>query len=217
MTQTALVAGATGLVGSELLHRLLADARYGKVTALTRRPLELVHPRLENLIVSFNELGAQGQALRADHVFCCLGTTRRQAGSKAALERVDYHMVLDLARAAHAAGAERFLVVSAVGARANSPVHYLRVKGRMEQAVADVGFAATHILQPSLLLGARAQLRPLERCAQRCAPLLSRALPDALAAWRPVPAADVAARLIELAQLDRSGTYRHVMAPPPPP
>ena len=145
--RTALVAGATGAVGKLLLERLLADARYGRVKVLTRRPLAQNHPKLEALTLDDTGPALLGAKLAADDVFCCLGTTLKKAGSKAAFERVDYHLVLELARAARAQGAEQFLVVSSVGASLKAGSFYLRVKARMEQAVQELPVdehSATH-------------------------------------------------------------------------
>lgn len=209
MSKIALVAGGTGLVGSCLLRRLLDDPRYAKVKLLSRRAPDLQHAKLELLLADLANLS--GVDLAADDVYCCLGTTLRQAGSKAAFERVDYHMVVDLARAAKKAGAQQFLVVSSLGASTRSPAFYSRVKGRMEQAVSEAGFATVQILRPSLLLGARAQQRPAEDLAQRAAPLLRLLLRGPLAAYRPITADQVAAEMQRLAALEQLGTHVHVL------
>lgn len=209
MTRTALVAGATGLVGTHLLHELLARPEYGDVRVLGRRPPPLESPRLHFLQTDFGDLDTLGPALAADDVYCCLGTTIRKAGSQAAFERVDYHMVVDLARAAHKAGAHRFLVVSAVGASVSSPAFYSRVKGRMEQAVGALPFEAVHVVQPSLLLGERAEARPAERLGQLAAPLLAPLLRGALARYRPIEAAEVARSLVTLALRADRGVHVH--------
>lgn len=214
MSRIAVVAGGTGLVGAALLRRLVADPRYGEVRALGRRPPPLQHARLQFLQSDFGDLGRLGARLAADHVFCCLGTTIRAAGSQTAFERVDYHMVVDLARAAQAAGARRFIVVSAVGASARSPAFYSRVKARMEQAVLALPFEAVHVVRPSLLLGERAELRPGERLGQALAPLLSPVLRGPLARYRPVRADEVAAAMITLALDGAPGAHVHELPLP---
>lgn len=207
MSRTAVVAGATGLVGGMLLQQLAARAEYGEIRVLGRRAPPLAAVRF--FATDFSDLDALGDALAADDVYCCLGTTLRQAGSKAAFERVDYHMVVDLARAAKKAGARQFIVVSAVGASLNSPAFYSRVKARMEQAVGGLGFEATHVVRPSLLLGRRRELRPAERAAQQAAPLLGWLCIGPLRKYRPVAAADVAAAMIALALREQHGTHLH--------
>lgn len=207
--RTALVAGATGAVGSALLGQLLADARYGQVKVLLRRPLPLQQVKLLPLTLTDNGPAALGAALAADDVFCCLGTTQKKAGSKAAFERVDYHLVLELARAAQAAGAQQFLVVSSVGASLKARSFYLRVKARMEQAVLDLGFASTHILRPSLLIAERSESRPGEWLGQQLAPLVNPLLQGGLAKYRSIAAEEVAAAMLTLALRRRAGGHIH--------
>lgn len=199
MSRTALVAGATGLVGGALLRELSARAEYSEIRVLGRRPPALESGRIRFIATDFANLDALGGALAVDDVYCCLGTTIRKAGSRPAFERVDYHMVVDLARATQKAGAHRFLVVSAAGASPTSPAFYSRVKARMEEAVSALPFEAVRIVRPSLLLGARAESRPGERLGQLVAPLLAPLLRGPLAKYRPVEAADVARALVELA------------------
>lgn len=206
---TALVAGPTGAVGRALLTQLLANPRYSTVKALSRRSLGLSHPKLQELRFDGEDLDRLGGALAADDVYCCLGTTLKQAGSKAAFERIDYHLVLDVARASKAQGASQFLVVSAVGASLRSPAFYSRVKARMELALAEVGFRTLHIIRPSLLLAERADWRPAEWLASKAAPLINRALTGELAKYRAVRVEAVAAAMIELAGRNTEGIHRH--------
>jgi uncharacterized protein YbjT (DUF2867 family) len=210
MSRTAVIAGATGLVGSALLQQLLASARYSQVIALARRPLAITHPKLRGVHSTLEDFDTLAEPLTADDAFCCLGTTTAKAG-KVGLERVDYHMVVDFARAAHAAGARRFAVVSSIGASARSPAHYSRVKARMEQAVAEIGFDGVDILRPSLLLGARSDSRPAEDLAQRLAPLLAPLFVGPLKPYRPVAAAEVARVMIECVQEPVQGLRIHTL------
>lgn len=209
VVRTALVAGATGAVGSALLALLLADARYGQVKVLLRKPLDTTHPKLVQLTLTEAGPARLGNALAADDVFCCLGTTQKKAGSKAAFERVDYHLVLDVARAARSSGARQFLVVSSVGAALKARSFYLRVKARMEQAVLDLGFDATHILRPSLLIAERSESRPGEWLGQQLAPLINPLLKGGLAKYRSISAEDVAAAMLTLALRDLPGGQVH--------
>jgi uncharacterized protein YbjT (DUF2867 family) len=192
MARSAVIAGATGLVGRSLLERLVGDARYTALHVLGRRAPAVVSTKVRFIATDFGDLAAHAAQLAVDDVFCCLGTTIRAAGSQPAFERVDYHMVVDLARAAHQAGAKRFLVVSAVGASERAAAFYSRVKGRMEKAVGAVPFEALHIVRPSLLLGARAERRPAETRqrlpqALRCQwyPRGATYAPDSTSPWEP--------------------------------
>jgi uncharacterized protein YbjT (DUF2867 family) len=208
MTRTALLAGPTGLVGSELLKLLLADPGYREVRALSRRPLPIEHAKLEVLITDYADVRKLGPGLGVDDVFCCLGTTLRTAGSRAAFERVDYGMVLDLARATREAGAARFVVVSAAGT-SDSGAFYSRVKARMERDVATLGFPVVHIVRPSLLLGGRSEHRPGESIAQKLSPLLAPLMRGPLLKYRPVQASEVAQAMVALAKRDEAGTHVH--------
>lgn len=216
MTRTAVVAGHTGLVGRHLLDLLLDDARYGRVIAIGRRAPERTHARLDVVTTELGELSRLGDRIAADDAFCCLGTTIKAAGSKAAFERVDYHMVVDFARAAHATGARRCFVVSSLSADPRSPVYYSRVKGRAEQALREVGFDALHIVRPSLLLGQRGEHRPGEALAQRVAPLIGPLMRGGLAKYRPVEARDVARAMQSLSHHgeDERGAFVHTLPLP---
>lgn len=209
MNRTAVVAGATGLVGGALLRQLLASGDYARVTVLGRRAPAERSGKLKFVASDFTNLESLAAELAVDDVFCCLGTTLRKAGSQAAFERVDYHMVVDLARAAKKAGARQFLVVSSVGTSARSPAFYSRTKARMEQAVGEVGFATTHVVRPSLLLGRRAESRPAEDLAQKLAPLVAPLMRGRLRKYRPVRADDVAAALVQLALRGERGLHLH--------
>ncbi|MFY0573803.1 oxidoreductase [Cystobacter fuscus] len=196
-TRTALVAGASGLVGGWLLDSLLADSRYREVHSLGRRALPRQHPKLVQHTVDFARLG--GEALpAAQDAFCCLGTTIKKAGSQEAFRAVDHDAVLAFAQAARAAGVQRFLVVTALGANARSRIFYNRVKGQVEEALASVGFESLVILQPSLLLGER----PERRTGERAAAAVSRALAPLLRplSSRPIEARTVARAMVTLAR-----------------
>jgi uncharacterized protein YbjT (DUF2867 family) len=205
----ALVAGGSGLVGGLLLDALLASSDYSRVFAVSRRPLAREQPRLANRIVQFDRLESQLQGLACHDAFCCLGTTIRAAGSQEAFRRVDVDYTLSFAKAARAAGAQRFVVVSSVGADTRSKNFYLRTKGEMENALAQLGFPALDILQPGLLLGLRRQARPLELAAQLAMPLANFLLLGPRTIYRAIPARTVAAAMLGAARSGRRGTYRY--------
>lgn len=201
--RTAVVAGATGLVGRELIIRLLREPRYARVVALTRRPLSLADSRLAEVDAAYDRLptllgGVTGEDASVD-VFCCLGTTLRAAGSEAAFRRVDHDYVLALGRWARTAGAHRMVVVSALGADAGSHVFYNRVKGEMERDLAALGLASLVIVRPSLLAGDREGFRLGERLALIATRPLRALLPARI---RPVAAADVAQSMLNAALAD---------------
>lgn len=205
----ALVAGASGLIGGFLVRTLLEAPEYSRVFALTRRPLGREHPKLANRIVNFARLEEQLKGLSAQDAFCAIGTTIADAGSQEAFRAADVDAVLLFARAARAAGATRFVVVSSVDADSRSKRFYLRTKGEMEEAVSDIGFPAVDILQPSLLLGPRKQLRPLEITGRIFAPFLNPLLTGKREAYRAIPAETVARAMLGAARVGRRGIYRY--------
>lgn len=203
----AWIAGASGLVGDELLRLVLKVEDYGRVTALTRRPLRIEHPRLANRIVSFARLREQLQGVPCHDAFCCLGSTIRKAGTPQAFRAVDFDLVLAFAQVARAAGAQRLVVVSSAGAAPGARHFYLRVKGEAEQALGGMGFPCLDILQPGLLLGSRRELRPLEQAAGVVMRLLNPLLRGSLAQYRAIAARDVALAMLGAARSGRRGIY----------
>ncbi len=198
--RSALVLGATGLVGSHCLDLLVADDAYSRVVVLARDPLPRHLPKLLWHVVDFDRLAELGGLLRADDVFCCLGTTIRAAGSKEAFARVDFGYVVEAARVAAENGAGQLLLVSAVGADPESRVFYSRVKGQVEQAVRELPFRGVHIFRPSLLLGRRQHPRPRERVAAAIMVPLSLLLVGPARKYRPVSAAALAAAMVAVAK-----------------
>src|SRR5258706_5794924 len=206
--RVALVAGASGMVGVALVRALIAGGEYARVIALTRRPLPIESPRLANRIIRFEAMEEQLRAVVCDGVLCCLGTTRREAGSAQAFRGVDHDLVLRFARWAQASGAKTMVVVSSVGAAAESGNLYLRVKGETDLALEALGFRSLHLMQPSLLLGTRPQWRMAEALGRFVAPLLNPLLLGRQARWRAIDAGAVAAAMRAAALSGRPGTYR---------
>ena len=199
-----LILGATGQVGHLLLRLALAHAAVTGVTAPTRRPLD-PHPRLLNPIVDYRALPADKPWWAADAVACALGTTLRQAGSRAAFREVDHDHVLAAARHTRAAGTPAFLLVSAMGANSGSRGFYLRVKGETESDLAALGFSSLTLLRPGLMdPGAeRHDSRPAESLALRVMRLADPLLPKR---YRTVGTQTVAAVLLARAISREPGT-----------
>ncbi len=194
--RTALLAGASGLVGRYLLDQLTGAPEYDRVVAVVRRPLEFEHPKLVEVVADFAALERLPEPLRGDDAFCCLGTTRKRAGSRAAFRAVDHGAVLAFAWAAQRGGARRFFTVSALGADPASRFFYNRVKGETEEALGVLGFATLGIFRPGLLLGPREEVRVGERLAAAALALASPLLLGRLARYRPVHAAVVARAMV---------------------
>jgi uncharacterized protein YbjT (DUF2867 family) len=208
-SRTALLVGATGLVGGHCLDLLLADPRYARVVVLARRAPDREDDTLDVRVVDFDTLGTpDGVSLPpVDDVYCALGTTIAAAGSREAFYRVDHDYPVTVARLAHAAGARRLALVSSIGARPTAGNYYLRVKGETERDVASVGYGCLEILRPGLLLGQRPRRRPKEAVAsvvtRAAAPLLA----GRLRAYRPVDARQVAAAMIAALARAEPGTH----------
>jgi uncharacterized protein YbjT (DUF2867 family) len=193
-SRTALVAGATGLVGREILQGLLADDSVAAVHVLARRPIGLQHPKLTAQIVDFAALPALPAI---DEAYLALGTTIKVAGSQSAFRAVDFDANLAVAKAARAAGATRLGLVSAMGADVRSSLFYNRVKGELEDALAQLGYATLVIARPSFLAGDREALgqpvRGGEKLALRVSQWLRPVIPANL---RSIAVKDVAAALL---------------------
>lgn len=205
----ALVAGATGLIGGYLIDTLIAAPEYARVYALTRRPYARDHAKIANRIVVFEKMVQQLKGLVAHEAFCCIGTTIAEAGSQEAFREADVDAVLLFAQAARVAQCTRFVVVSSVGASLDSKKFYLRTKGEMEDAIARVGFTSVDILQPSLLLGPRKAVRPLEITARLFAPLFNPLLTGTREQYRAIPAETVARGMLGAARRGGRGVFRY--------
>jgi uncharacterized protein YbjT (DUF2867 family) len=205
--RTAIVAGASGLVGGHCLRRLLASGLHEQVIAFVRGPLNVVHKRLQQRTVDFDRLSRMSAFPRGQDVFCCLGTTMKKAGSEAAFRKVDYEYVVRLAETSLRTGADRFFLVSAVGADPKSRVFYSRVKGEAEDAVVRLGFSGLHIFRPSLLVGSRPEKRPTEELGIAAARLVSGVLFGRARKYRPIKADTVARAMIVIAREGSPGKH----------
>jgi uncharacterized protein YbjT (DUF2867 family) len=196
-----LLAGATGLVGNQVLELGLDQGH--EVTTVGRRPAGRAS---SEIVSSFTELP---NLPSADVAICALGTTIRQAGSREAFRAVDYDAVMSFALAAKAAGVERFLVVTAVGADAGASVFYSRVKGEVEQKLETLGFQRLDIVRPGLLLGNREQSRPIETLLKSISPASDLLMRGKWRRYRSVPAKNVGRCLLLLSDKTEPGVFIH--------
>jgi len=208
-----LLAGASGLVGSQVLGELRRIEPQARADLLLRQPLADIGASMQAFCASplSEALALWRQSGRGCEVLlCALGTTRRTAGSIEAFAAIDRDLVLEIAAAARAAGARQAIVVSSIGAKPESGNDYLRVKGEMEAGLVRLGFERCDLLQPGLLLGARdGAARPAERLGQWLAPVLNPLLFGALADYRAIPSLDVARAAVALVGLAPAGVFRH--------
>ncbi|MEM8932764.1 MAG: NAD(P)H-binding protein [Acidobacteriota bacterium] len=206
--RAALLVGATGLTGGHLRSILLASPRTRSVRALVRRPSAHDHPTLDERVVDFDHLD-DAVFVGIDDVHCCLGTTIKTAGSQDAFRRVDLDYVTRIAQRARAAGARRFLLVSAVGADSSSGNFYLRTKGEAEAAVAACGYPEVHVFRPGVLTGNRRELRPAERVGILLGHVFTPVMLGGLRRYRPIAAATVARAMAVAAHHGVEGHHVH--------
>ena len=199
--RNALIIGGTGLTGKKLTRLLLADKRYQQVKLLVRKPMDIIYERLEQIPYDFDS--PDFNKIVADELFCCLGTTIKNAGSKKAFYQVDYEYVLQTAEAAYKNGCRKFALVSSMGANSKSMFFYSKTKGEIEEAVKNIGFESCFIFRPSLLLGHRSHVRFGESFAQAVLPKIAFLLPKK---YRPIQSKLVAAAM----QLVMNGDYKGV-------
>lgn len=214
-----LLAGATGLIGAQILDLLLAAQRPElRILAPVRRPLESSDLRLTTLIGDWADSASAPQLEQAlgqqpvSALICALGTTIKVAGSKAAFSAVDHDLVLRLAVAARNRGARQAILVSSVGADPASSNFYLAIKGRTERALQDLGFARLDLLRPSLLLGQRSQHRPAEALGRVLAPLFNPLLLGGLRRYRAIDAQTVAQAAVHFLGARETGVFVHEFA-----
>lgn len=205
--RTALLAGASGLVGGHCLQQLLADDRYDRVIILVRRqmPASMFHPKLVQRVINFDLIPRLLDFPAADDVFCALGTTIHKARTRDQFYKVDFTYVHELAKRSVERGASQFLLVSSIGASARSRVFYSRVKGEIEQALRNLPFEGLQVFRPSFLIGERTE----ERFGERMGTLLFRALSPlmlgALRRYRPIAAQTVAQAMLRIAHQELHG------------
>jgi len=206
-SRTALIVGATGLVGSQLLTRLLHSPYYDRVVVLTRRTLGIINTKLSEVIFDFDKPDAS--KVKADDIFCCLGTTIKKAGSKEAFKKVDLEYPLNIAALAQGNGAEKFLIVTAMGADASSGIFYNKVKGEVEQGLTSMKYPVLHIFRPSLLLGDRPESRIGEKAGEVLAAIFKPVMIGPLKKYRAIDSGKVANAMLEFAKKSEKGVFIH--------
>lgn len=197
----AVVVGATGLIGSWVVEKLLKSNKYHQVRVLTRKMFLINDPHLESIIFDFDN--PSPDLVWGDDIFCCLGTTMAKAGSKEAFYKVDFSYPVQIATMALANGAKRFAIVTAMGADSKSAIYYNRVKGEVEDALKDLGYQSLLIFRPSLLLGNRTEKRLGERIGEQFMKLFKPLIPGK---YRAVEAEKVAAAMVLITTSSVRGT-----------
>ena len=202
--KTAILFGASGLVGEKVLLRLLSEDRYEKIKIFSRSEIPFQNEKISLTKTDFSNFGEIKQEITGNDLFCCLGTTRKKAGSQENFRKIDFDLVVDIAKAAFKNQVANFLVISSVGANAQSRNFYLRTKGEMEKEILQIPFQKTVILRPSLLMGKRKEFRFLESVGKFVFGLLSFLLIGGLRKYKPNYASDVAGVMVRLAKVTTS-------------
>ncbi|MBX2842448.1 MAG: NAD(P)H-binding protein [Flammeovirgaceae bacterium] len=205
--RTAIVIGATGLIGSSLVINLLNEDSYNKIQVFSRRPLDVLNDKIQVNTVDFDRLHVSKGLIKAQDAFCCLGTTMKMAGSKEAFYKVDFTYVHEFAKICQDQGVERFFLVTALGANANSLFYYNKVKGEIEQAIEKLPFKAVHIFRPSLLLGNRKEKRFGEDLAKTFNTVFQPFIPKK---YQGIEGNLVASAMIKAANTNQEGIHYHL-------
>lgn len=207
--RTALIAGASGLIGGHCLTLLLENENYSNVISIGRRALDITHSKLEQHVVDFNKLENYEDLFKVNDVFCCLGTTIKTAGSKEKFRLVDYVFPIKMAQLAQSNDVEVYSIVTAMGANAKSSIFYNQVKGEVENELETLDIPAVHILQPSLLLGDRNENRTGEAIAQAIFKVINPIFVGKLKQFKGIPGKRVAEKMVALANNGSKGYQKH--------
>ncbi|KMJ58286.1 hypothetical protein AB685_10270 [Bacillus sp. LL01] len=205
--RSALVIGATGLIGAHLKEEILRNPDYGTLTILVRRQLQEKHQKLTEIKADFDSLSSYKQYFHVDDLYICLGTTKKKAGTQENFRKVDYDYVVKAARLAKECGVKRVAVVSAIGADANSRFFYNHIKGEMEKALSEIGIPSTYIFRPSLLLGDREEFRMGERIGEVLGNAINPILKGKLKKYRSVQGKVVAQAMVKFLKDARDGVH----------
>ncbi|MBU3659064.1 MAG: NAD-dependent epimerase/dehydratase family protein [Flavobacteriales bacterium] len=166
----AIVIGASGLIGKQLVHFLLDDSTFTKVTIFVRKALPILNEKLQQIVLDFKQLEQYSADFDGSVLFLCIGTTRKKTPNLEEYRAIDYGITLRAANLAKASGIEEVHLISAIGASSNSTIFYNKLKGEIEEDLIKIGFTSTYIYQPSMLIGARDESRPVELIFQKLMP-----------------------------------------------
>ena len=203
----AILLGASGLIGGELLKLLLADPTYSKIKIIVRKKLAVVNEKLEQIIADFSTIEAHKEKLKADVVFSCLGSTKKKTPDLKKYYQIDHDYPLLVAKLAKDQEVNSFHIVSSLGANSSSSSFYLKMKGEIEDDIAKTGFKSLHIYRPSLLTGDRKEKRVIESISEVIMKILNPLLFGSLKKYRSISAITVASAMHKQSLIDSSGVF----------
>lgn len=205
----AIIAGATGLIGNNLLQKLLDHPHYTSVTAIVRKKIQLQHPKLKQLVVDFDQLENHQDDIKGDVVFCALGTTKSKTPDEQQYRKIDYQYPLDIAFMAHQNGVQQYHLVSALGASVNASIFYSRLKGEVERDLKSIPFQSIHIYRPSLLVGERKEHRSAEGFMIGLMRILNPLLVGGLKKYRSIHIEKVASAMLKQSLTQSKGIFTY--------
>jgi uncharacterized protein YbjT (DUF2867 family) len=209
MSKKAIIAGASGLIGSKLLDILLSQPGYDEVLILLRKELPVEHKKLVQLVIDFDQLDNHAAAIAGHALFCCLGSTKKKTPDMAEYRKIDHDYPLKLAQLAKQTGVEHYHLVSAIGAGSKSSNFYTKMKGETEDDIQQVGIKCLHIYEPSVLTGDRKESRPMERLAIGLMKVIDPLLIGGLKKYRSIPAQTVALAMFNESLKNEAGVFIH--------
>lgn len=207
MGRSALVIGASGLIGRNVVFELLKQPVYEKVTVLARKDLVIKHEKLHQVLLDFDDLTKYASEFSVDDVFCCMGTTRAKTPDPEQYRKIDYTYPLTVARMALEHGAKQYLLVSSMGANKDSTLFYSRLKGEVEAAIAALNYTSYQVFRPSLLLGWRNESRPLETVSQSLMRVLNPLFFGPLRLYKAIKGQEVAKAMVRIALKGEEGHH----------
>lgn len=207
MSKKAILIGATGLIGANLLEKLLASSNYTEVLVIARKKININNPKLKQLTINLDELHLHSDEITGDDVFCCLGTTVKQTPNLELYKKIDYQYPLDVAHIAFKNGAKTYHLVSSMGADAKSKIFYTRTKGEVERDLQTIPFQSMNIYRPSLLDGNRKENRIGEKLMTIAMRLINPILVGGLRKYRSIKIEKVAAAMLYQAEKEPKGIH----------
>ena len=209
MSKKAIIAGASGLIGSKLLTIMLNHAYYDEILILVRKELPIEHKKLVQLVIDFDKLDIHAAAITGHAIFCCLGSTKKKTPDLSVYRKIDHDYSVKLAQLAKQNGVNQYHLVSAIGANSKSSNFYTKMKGETEDDLKKVDLECLHIYQPSFLTGDRKESRPMERMVVGIMKVIDPLLIDGLKKYRSIPAQTVAQAMFNESLKNEEGVFIH--------
>jgi uncharacterized protein YbjT (DUF2867 family) len=209
MAYKAIIAGATGLIGSKLLTILLNQPEYAEIVILVRRSTGIKHAKLTELVIDYAHLDEYADQINGHAIFSCLGTTNSKTPDKEVYRKIDHDYPVKLAQLGLKNGVKQYHLVSSIGANAKSSTFYVKLKGETEEAITKVGLKTVHIYQPSLITGDRKEHRLAEKIITPIMKLIDPLLFGSLRKYRSIPAQTIAMAMFKESINNKEGIFIH--------